>query len=79
MPAPYETELEAALETLRAARDLLQQEIAAYPSPISGCDTQFNRLLSDRTRLANAIHAIESRPFVATPRVLEPNAVPESR
>ena len=76
---PYETALDAALSDLRAARQLLLQDMADYPSPISGCDAQFNRLLGDRTRLSNAIQALEDHPFIATPRVRNPSASSESR
>ncbi len=76
---PYETALDAALSDLRAARQLLLQDMADYPSPISGCDAQFNRLLGDRTRLSNAIRALEDHPFIATPRVRNPGASSESR
>lgn len=75
----YESAVAVALSELLVARALLTEEIASYPTPISGCDAQFNRLLSDRTRIANAIHAIEYQPFVATPRQLEPGASIESR
>ncbi len=36
------------LETMRAA---LNQEIASYPAPITGCDAQFNHLLERRSGL----------------------------
>jgi hypothetical protein len=36
------------LETMRVA---LNQEIASYPAPITGCDAQFNHLLEQRTDL----------------------------
>ena len=75
----YESAVAAALAELVTARALLGQEIASYPTPISGCDAQFNRLLSDRARIANAIRAIEAEPFVATPRQLEPGDAIESR
>lgn len=29
----------------------LNEEIGAYPGPITGCDAQFNHLLEERTRL----------------------------
>lgn len=79
MQYPYETSLGTALAELRHARQLLGDDISAYPTPIAGCDTQFNRLLSDRTRIARAIRAIENEPFVPTPRLLEPGTVLESR
>lgn len=77
--ASYEPNLTDALTALRVARSQLGVEIASYPTPISGCDAQFNRLLSDRTRIANAIRAIENQPFIATPRQLAPSASLESR
>lgn len=79
MIEPYETAVEDALLTLRAARRSLVNEISAYPRPISGCDAQFNHLLSDRTRISDAINALQNRPFVPTPRVMEPGAASESR
>ena len=75
----YETALKVAVAELQQARKLLAVEIAEYPTPISGCDAQFNRLLSDRTRIATAIRAAENQPFVATPRQLEPGVSLESR
>ena len=58
MSDTYEDFLAIALSDLQAARHLLNAEIAAYPTPISGSDPQFNRLLDDRTRIANAIKAL---------------------
>jgi len=69
---PYEEALEIAEAKLINARTLLQQEISEYPHPISGCDAQYIRLISDRTRISNALRAMDSQPFVATPRILEP-------
>ncbi len=75
----YESALEAALSELEMAWQLLHQEVVEYPSPISGCDVQFNRLLGDRIRISNAIRALEDHPFIATPRVREPGGVSETR
>ena len=71
---PYEAALEAARAELETARRLLHQEIADYPTPISGCDAQYVRLMSDRTRILNCLHELDDQPFVATPRILEPQA-----
>jgi len=71
---PYEDKLALALAELEAAKRLLQQEIAEYPHPISGCDAQYVRLISDRTRVINGLNALDRQPFVATPRILEPAA-----
>jgi len=79
MAYSYQTALNLALQELQIARKNLLSEIVEYPTPISGCDAQFNHLLSDRARIANAIQALESSPFVPTPRTLEPNAFLESR
>ena len=72
MAYSYQTAVNMALQELKTARRNLLEEITRYPTPISGCDAQFNHLLSDRTRISNAIVALESSPFVATPRMLEP-------
>ncbi|WOF72500.1 hypothetical protein QMT40_000115 [Parvibaculaceae bacterium PLY_AMNH_Bact1] len=79
MNEPYESAVASALSTLRAASSSVINEITAYPRPISGCDAQFNHLLSDRTRISDAINALQNRPFVPTPRVMEPGAASESR
>jgi len=71
---PYEEALEAARVELARAQALLAEEIAGYPTPISGCDAQFIRLISDRTRIASSLRDLDSQPFVATPRRLEPSA-----
>ncbi|MGP1351742.1 MAG: hypothetical protein ACTS1Z_00325 [Parasphingopyxis sp.] len=71
---PYEEALERARTELQSALSLLLQEIADYPTPISGCDAQFIRLISDRTRIASSLRDLDDRPFVATPRKLEPEA-----
>lgn len=70
--ADYESAIDEARERLECARDLLVREIAEYPTPISGCDQQYVRLISDRTRIGNALRVLEDQPFVATPRVLDP-------
>jgi len=69
---PYETEITAAQVALERAKELLGREIAEYPQPVAGCDAQFVRLISDRTRIASCLRVIEEQPFVATPRMLEP-------
>ena len=79
MRETYETALERAIASLESAKQLLLREIADYPTPISGCDAQFNQLLGDRTRIIKAITALSDTPFVPTPRVLERGAISESR
>lgn len=79
MTDDYQTDVQAAVSYLRSARQRIIAEIAAYPTPISGCDAQYNRLLSDRTRILGALQALDDEPFVATPRQLEPGVGLESR
>ena len=69
-------EAEAALVRAQSA---LATEIASYPTPISGCDAQFNHLLAERTRLAEARAALAAPAFVPTPRTPSPNSGIESR
>lgn len=64
--------LERATDTLREAKEMVAAEIANYPTPISGCDAQFNHLLSERAKIASALHALASAPFIPTSRQLEP-------
>ena len=64
---------------LRAAFDGLQKEISDYPTPISGCDAQFNHLLAERQRLSRAVEALASDVFIATPRSPDQFAGIESR
>lgn len=75
----YETCLAVAFAELQAAQASLNGEIADYPTPISGCDAQFTRLLSDRTRIGDAIRTLRATPFIPTPRVMDPGARVESR
>lgn len=64
---------------LRAARQLLHDEIRDYPTPISGCDAQFNHLIGLRGAIGDALRALEAPNFVATPRSPSPSAGVESR
>ena len=79
MTLPYDkarTEAEAALQRAELA---LTSEIASYPTPIAGCDAQFNHLLAERRRLAKARAALRAPAFVPTPRSPTPNSGIESR
>jgi len=75
----YEQLIEGALTKLAEAKRSLTAQISGYPTPISGCDAQFNRLLSDRSRISGALQSLQSKPFVPTPRMLEPAIALESR
>ena len=64
---------------LTAAKRLIQDEIRDYPTPISGCDAQFNHLIGLRGSIIEALRALEGPQFVATPRTPSPTAGVESR
>ena len=66
--ADYETHLNDAEAALERARVALAGEIRAYPGPVAGCDAQFNHLISERQRIANALAALRELPPVATSR-----------
>ena len=75
----YQECLAVAKAELLTARKLIQDEIRDYPTPISGCDAQFNHLIGLRGSVATALRALEAPRFVATPRTLDPAAGVESR
>ncbi|MEM1047516.1 MAG: hypothetical protein AAGL24_15260 [Pseudomonadota bacterium] len=60
--------LQAAKQSLVRARLAIESEIHNYPRPISGCDAQFNHLLADRKRTANALAALEEDLVIPTSR-----------
>jgi len=68
MPRNYKDLLQEAEQRLISARHLLAEEIANYPTPISGCDAQFNHLLAERRRIGAALNAISGEVFIPTPR-----------
>ena len=51
------------------ARSELDEEIRGYPTPISGCDAQYNHLLAERRRVHAALQALDQDVHIATPRV----------
>ncbi len=79
MSDSYSEDLRQALARLKEARAALSNEIRNYPTPISGCDAQFNHLLSDRKRINAALVALDQPVFIPTPRSPTPNAGVESR
>lgn len=79
MTHTHQEYLAGALQQLRSARQTLAAEISAYPAPISGCDAQFNHLLSERQKIAEAIAALKTQPFIPTPRTPEQSAGVENR
>ncbi len=66
----YSECLDIARQELRLAQSALRRDIADYPTPIAGCDEQFNHLLDQRERVRNALDALDTRHFVPTPRKL---------
>ena len=69
----------AARSELATARKLLNAEITGYPSPIAGCDAQFNHLLAERQKVLTALQSLDDVVFVPTPRSPTPMAGVESR
>jgi hypothetical protein len=51
----------------RAAREL-DSEIGAYPTPVAGCDAQYNHLLAERRRVRFALGALAAEVHIPTPR-----------
>ena len=79
MADSFEDCILAARSELAVARQLLQDEISNYPSPISGCDAQFNHMLGERQKVLAAIRSLEEVVFVPTPRSPTPETGVESR
>ena len=53
---------------LTDARAELDAEIRNYPTPISGCDAQYNHLLAERRRVHAALEALDADIHIPTPR-----------
>ena len=64
---------------LENAMSIVLQEIRNYPSPIAGCDAQYNYLLGMRISIKNAQDALQTPNFVPTPRELVAGAGMEQR
>ncbi len=66
--------LDAASPTARARAVLaeaaaeLDAEIHGYPTPVSGCDAQYNHLLAERRRVRRALAALDAPVHIPTPR-----------
>ena len=74
-----DTHLDTARIHLIAARAEICETLRSYPTPISGCDAQFTHLIGLRGAVVDALRALETLPFVATPCSLEPASGVESR
>lgn len=79
MTSEIDTHLEAAALALRLARQQIRDEIHHYPTPVAGCDVQYNVLLSKRTQITKALEALQRDVFVPTPRTLTEGSGVESR
>ena len=71
--------VDAAMTRLRRALALLGDEIRNYPTPVAGCDAQYNYLLGERQKILDALSALERPAFVPTPRTLVEGHGVESR
>ncbi len=60
------------IETVRRhladALDALDAEIRDYPTPVSGCDAQYNHLLAERRRAHEALQVLDADIHIPTPR-----------
>ncbi|MEM7641129.1 MAG: hypothetical protein AAF366_01210 [Pseudomonadota bacterium] len=79
MTPHIDTSLQDARDALRRARRNVAHEIGSYPTPISGCDAQFNHLLALRSQIGRALDALETAVFVPTPRRPDLSSRVESR
>ena len=79
MTDDFQTCILVARNELAVARQRLNDEIRAYPTPISGCNAQFNHLLAERQKVLAAIGSLEEVVFVPTPRTPMPHSGVESR
>jgi len=73
------TLLQNARQSLQSAQSALRAEMAEYPTPISGCDAQYNALISEMRRVTEALAVLDAPYFVATPRQPDSASVVESR
>jgi hypothetical protein len=60
--------LQKVRQHLEVARNALDAEIREYPTPISGCDAQYNHLLAERRRAHEALRVLDSDIHIPTPR-----------
>ena len=63
-------------QALRAEHDRIKQEIASYPTPIAGCDQQFNNLLEQQARFSAEWERLEAARHAV--RQVESSAVADS-
>ncbi len=68
MPDLAQDCLQSVRREISAAQLRLNAEISRYPTPISGCDAQFNHLLAARRKVAAAMTALDAEVHIPTPR-----------
>ena len=73
MTPEIDADLSEAKQALEKARLGLAEAIGQYPTPIYGCDAQFNSLLAQCCQAGLAIGALRTNIFIPTPR--SPTAV----
>lgn len=66
----YEECIFAAKSRLAEAARLIGEEISNYPTPVAGCNVQFNKLLEERRRVREAVQTLKEPVFVPTPHAL---------
>lgn len=75
----YEDHLNCARAELMQAQAGIREEMRSYPTPISGCDAQYNYLVGMQGSVADALAQLSGPRFVATPRTPDMAAGVESR
>ena len=70
MDTNFEDSVAQATASLKRAQSTLISEIKNYPTPIAGCDVQFNHLLEEKARVNAALDALSTQIFTPTPRRL---------
>lgn len=75
----YEDHLNRARAELLNAQASIRYEMRNYPTPISGCDAQYNYLVGMQGSVADALTQLSGPRFVATPRTPDVAAGVESR
>ena len=56
-----EQENQEAKEELKRERERVKTEIGNYPSPVTGCDDQFNYILEMRSKMEKRIRELSKR------------------
>jgi hypothetical protein len=60
MPGMSEGDLRVTEKFLEAERQRLYEEIRNYPTPIAGCDEQFNYLLEQQARVTADLNRVRA-------------------